>query len=215
MHDMPVYGKWISVDADQFWTDIARHDHVVQLYENDGVFLDTLTGFSEATMHADENVVVVATDRHLGALEARLVSYGVEIEKMISENRFIPLNVEETIAEFMIDGKLDEALVLKSASDLLTKAGYGKRKFKMFGEIAPTLMAEGYKEIPMRIEQIFDKVFHENRSCLYCGYSKKLFNGDLLQYRSPVCNIHSKIISGSVKQLTHVLYQEMSAGHFN
>ena len=215
MNDILVNGKWISVGVDQFWTDVARHDHVVQLYENDGVFLDTLTGFIEATIHADENVVVVATDRHLSALEARLISYGVEIEKMISENRFIPLNVEETIAEFMIDGKLDEALLLKSAYDLLTKAGYGKRKFKMFGEIAPTLMAEGYKEIPMRIEQIFDEVFHEHRSCLYCGYSKKLFTGDLLPYRSPVCNVHSKIISGSVKQLTHVLYQDISVSHSN
>jgi len=215
MKDLPVYGKWISVTADEFWTDIARQDHVVQLYENDGVFLDTLTGFIEATMHVDENVVVVATDRHLNALEARLEMYGVEIEKMISENRFIPFNVEEIIAEFVIDGKLDEAVVLKSASDLLIKASYGGRKFKMFGEIAPTLMAQGYKDLPMRVERIFDKIFHEHKSCLYCGYSAKLFNGDLSHYRSPVCEIHAKIISGSVKQLTHVLYQQMSASFSN
>jgi len=209
MNELPVYGKWISVGADEFWTDIARQDHVVQLYENDGVFLDTLTGFIEATMHANENVVVIATDRHLSSLEARLQTYGIEIEKMISENRFIPFNVEEIIGEFMIDGSLDEALLLKLASDLLVKASYGKRKFKMFGEIAPTLMAQGYKDIPMRVEQIFDNIFHEHKSCLYCGYSRKLFNGELLQYRSPVCEAHSKIISGSVKQLTHVLYQQM------
>ena len=215
MNDMPINGKWISAGADQFWTDIARHDHVVQLYENDGVFLDTLTGFIEATIHADENVVIIATDQHLSALEARLGTYGVEIERMISEHRFIPFNVEEIIAEFVIDDHLDETLLLKAASDLLTKAAYGKRKFKMFGEIAPTLMAQGYKDIPMRIEQIFDKVFHEHRSCLYCGYSSKLFNGDLSQYRSPVCEVHSKIISGSVKQLTHVLYQQMPSSLSN
>jgi hypothetical protein len=215
MNEMPVYGKWISVSADEFWTDIARQDHVVQLYENDGVFLDTLTGFIEATIYANENVVVIATDRHLSALEARLQTYGVEIEKMISENRFIPFNVEEIIAEFMIDGSLDEGLLLKLTSDLLVKASYGNRRFKMFGEIAPTLMAQGYKDIPMRVEQIFDRVFHEHKSCVYCGYSKKLFTGELLQYRSPVCELHSKIISGSVKQLTHVLYQQMPASLSN
>ena len=205
---MPVYGKWISVSANEFWTDIARQDHVVQLYENEGVFLDTLTGFIDATIHANENAVIIATDRHLSALEARLQTYGIEIEKMISENRFIPFNVEEIIAEFIIDGSLDETLLLKLTADLHVKASYGNRRFKLFGEIAPTLMAQGYKDTPMRVEQIFDNAF-QDKSCIYCGYSKKLFNGELLQYRTPVCEIHSKIISGSVKQLTHVLYQKM------
>jgi hypothetical protein len=215
MNDMPVNGNWISVGAEEFWTDIARHDHVVQVYENDGVLIDTLTGFVEATIYSNENAVVIATDRHLNALEARLESYGMEIEKMISENRFIPLNVEEIIAEFMINSELDESLLMKTASDLLTKARFGKRNFKMSGEIAPTLMAQGYKDVPLRVEQLFDKGFHELKYCLYCAYSKKVFHGEFSQYRSPVCDIHSKIISGSVKQLTHVLYQQMPASLAN
>jgi len=215
MNDVPVYGKWISVDAEQFWTDIARQDHVVQVYENDGVFLDTLTGFIEATIRANENALVIATDRHLNALERRLQSYGIDIEKMISENRFIPFNVEEIISEFMIDGSLDESLLSKVGSDLVIKASYGKRKFKMAGELAPTLMAQGYTDVPLRIEQLFDGVMHEQQFCLYCAYSKKLFNGDLSQFHNPVCEIHSKIISGSVKQLTHVLYQQMPTSLLN
>jgi len=208
-------GTWTSVDANVFWNDIARSDHVLQLYENDGVFLDTLTGFIHATIEADQNAVSIATDEHLNALEARLESYGTNIEKMISENRFIPFNVDEIITEFMIDGALDESALVRAAHDLLNKAMYGNRKFKVFGEIAPTLMAHGYKQIAVRVEQLFDCIIHESGSCLYCGYASKLFNEETAVLSHPACNIHSKIISGSIKQLTHVVYQEMPAPHSN
>ena len=215
MNASPEYGKWISVDAHLFWGDIARHDHVIQLYENDGVFLDTLTGFIEAAIHSNENAVVIATDRHLNALEARLGTYGLDIEKMISEIRFIPFNVEEIIAEFMIDGRLDESLLVKTATDLLSKAAYNKRKFKVFGEIAPTLIAQGHAQDALRVEKLFDSVIHDKDSCLYCGYSKKFFGDDIIDYRNSICSVHSKIISGSVKQLTHVVYKELEPGHLN
>ena len=208
-------GSWTSVDASVFWNDIARSDHVLQLYENDGVFLDTLTGFIHATIEADQNAVAIATDGHLNALEARLETYGTNIERMISENRFIPVNVDEIITEFMIDGRLDESLLVKAASELLSKAVYGNRKFKVFGEIAPTLMAHGYKQIAVRVEQLFDSIIHESNCCLFCGYASKLFNEETAVLSHPACNIHSKIISGSIKQLTQVVYQDISAPHFN
>lgn len=42
---MNIGNDWRRVNADIFWCEDALCDHVVQIYENDGVFLDALAGF--------------------------------------------------------------------------------------------------------------------------------------------------------------------------
>lgn len=48
-----------------FWSEIAPCDHVVQIYEDDASFLDTLTGYVGAGINAGDCVVVIATTVHL------------------------------------------------------------------------------------------------------------------------------------------------------
>jgi NAD(P)H-hydrate repair Nnr-like enzyme with NAD(P)H-hydrate epimerase domain len=48
-----------------FWGEIAPCDHVLQIYEDDDIFLDALTGFVGGGINAGDAVIVIATATHL------------------------------------------------------------------------------------------------------------------------------------------------------
>lgn len=204
---------WMQANADIFWGDIARRDHVVQLYQNDEILLDTLTGFVQNAIDSNENAMVIATDSHLNALESRIERYGFHIDKLIFDGQFIPLDVEEVIAEFMIDGKAEESHIAETMSGLFTKGVNNNRGFRLCGEIAHTLLAQGHREIATEVERIADSLNHVNPTCVFCIYSKNLVGDDPITYDKVICAQHSKMISGSEKQLTQVFYRNMTGIH--
>ncbi len=51
---------WQKSNTDAFWSEIASCDHVVQIYENDGVFVDALAGFVGGGINTGECVIVIA-----------------------------------------------------------------------------------------------------------------------------------------------------------
>src|SRR6202022_722238 len=110
METLEAYNDWHQSRTDIFWGEIAPCDHVVQIYENDGVFLDALAGFTGCGINAGECVIVIATQAHLNSLEKRLKSFGIHVNSLIEDDRYIPLNAEETLSKFMVNGWPDETL---------------------------------------------------------------------------------------------------------
>src|ERR1700731_609677 len=85
-----------------FWGEIAPCEHIAQFYEDDGVLLDTLTGFIGGGLKAGESAIVIATAEHLKALERRLEASGVDVATAQSADQYIALLAEEALARFMV-----------------------------------------------------------------------------------------------------------------
>jgi len=195
--------KWKFSNVDIFWKKIARFDHVLQIYENDGVFLDALTGFVGGIIHSDETAVVIATNDHLNALEYRLQTYGIDVESLISNNKFIPLGAEETLSEFMINDRPDEVLLKKTISGIFSHV----KKIRVFCEMFAILWMEGKKESAVELEQLWNKICRHDRFSLFCAYPKNYLKDNEENSGKTVSGSYTKIISGSEKQLTHILYK--------
>jgi len=200
---------WLIANAEFFWGDIAGSDHVLQVYDNDGVFVDTVVGFVQAALNADENAVVVATESHLNMLERRLESYGLNIDSLISQSRFIPINADEIIGEIMEDDRINESHLSRLNSSFLQRVARNNKKFRICGEVAPALLAQGYEEAALLLEELAERHNDQNPGCVLCAYPRNIFreNDEKL---ARIYNTHSKLISGSIKQLTHVFYKSMS-----
>src|SRR5688572_10468013 len=127
--------QWHKSRADIFWGEIAPCDHVVQIYEKDGIFLDALAGFVGGGINAGDCCIVIATDAHLKALDNRLLNYGVHTNVLIADNSYIPINAEEMLSKFMVNDWPDETLFIKEITQLMEKAGSGKRRIRAFGEM--------------------------------------------------------------------------------
>jgi hypothetical protein len=203
------HSGWKQTRTDIFWGEIAPCEHVLQIYESEGVFIDALAGFVGGGINSNDACIVIATDIHLKALESRLESYGIQIPTLISERRYIPLNAEETLSKFMKNGWPDENLFILAISELLKRArGRSNRRIRAFGEMVAILWAQGYIGATVQLEHIWNRFCEKEEFGLFCAYPKAGFTEDMTDSIKHVCSAHSKMIGGSEKQLTTVFYKE-------
>lgn len=68
MHSMDIVKPALN-EAEVFWGEISPCEHLVQIYQNEGVFLDSLEGYVAGGILADDGVVVIATPAAFGVFE--------------------------------------------------------------------------------------------------------------------------------------------------
>jgi MEDS: MEthanogen/methylotroph, DcmR Sensory domain len=198
---------WQHGKANVFWGEIAPCDHVVQIYDTEGVFLDTLAGFVGAGINANDACIVIATPAHLSALEERLTSCGISITGLIDDNRYFPLDAEKLLSEFMVDGWPDEVEFNNTVSTLLKRArGFKNRQIRAFGEMVAVLWAQGNTGATVNLEHLWNKFVANESFCLFCAYPKVGITDDIADSIRHICSVHSKMIDGTGKQLTEVTY---------
>ena len=159
-------GNWRHSKANVFWGEIAPCDHVLQIYDTDGIFLDALAGFVGGGINANDACIVIATSVHLSALEQRLTSHGISIPGLIADNRYIPLDAEKLLSAFMVDGWPDEAAFNVTVSTLLQRArGIKNRKIRAFGEMVAILWAQGNTGATVNLEHLWNKFVTNESFC--------------------------------------------------
>ena len=99
---------WSHRSSKDFWGEIAPSEHVVQIYENDKVFLDLLHGFVSDGFDAGDCVIVIATPSHVQALDKRLVCVGFQSFGVSGEEDLFPVRSRNGAFKFMINDWPDE-----------------------------------------------------------------------------------------------------------
>jgi len=200
--------QWKQVKADIFWGEVAPCDHILQIYETDAVFIDTLSGFVGNGINTGDCCIVIATRAHLHALNRQLANYGVRVDTLIEDRRYVPLDAEETLAKFMVNGWPDEQLFLNMVSQLIKDCRKTNRRIRAFGEMVAILWAQGHNGATVQLEHLWNKFCEKETFCLFCAYPKTGFTGDINASVNHICDQHSKIISGSESQLTEIYYTD-------
>jgi hypothetical protein len=198
---------WLNSKADIFWGEIAPCDHVVQIYENDEIFIDVLAGFVGGGINAGDAIIIIATDAHIRALETRLKGFAIDIDCLIRNEQYFPLNAEKTLEQFMVNGWPDEELFMELVTKLIGKAKKANRNVRAFGEMVAILWAQGHNGATVYLEHLWNK-FCENESfCLFCAYPKSGFTEDINVSIRSICGAHSKVITANNKPLTELSYK--------
>ena len=107
MHSVEM-GKPAVYEAEVFWGEISPCEHLVQIYQDEGVFLDSLEGFVAGGIIAGDGVVVIATPLHLASLNERLTARGIDIATAVKSDQYLALNAAETLSKFIVMGWPDE-----------------------------------------------------------------------------------------------------------
>ena len=127
-------------------TGVTRR-HEVGFHNDDAAFLLDFTCFIEAALNAGNAVIVIATKSHLNGLAQSLQERGHDCAVAHKQGRYIPLDVADVLASFMINEMADPLRLQKVAGDLLTEAAKATKgnppRVAVCGECSPILWARG------------------------------------------------------------------------
>ena len=177
--------------ADVFWGEIAPCDHLLQIYENDGDFLNGLHRFVGDGFRANESVIVIATASHLKGLENTLKSF--DLSALRSLGQYIPLDAEETLSRFMVNGWPEDDLFENCVIQLLERARKNGRRARAFGEMVALLWAQGHNGATVRLEYLWQELCKKENFSLLCAYPKTGFTEDASRSIQKICSAHTKM----------------------
>lgn len=199
--------EWKNSSIQVFWGEIAPCDHLVQIYENDNVFLNTLEGFMGCGFLSGDSVVTIATGEHINRLNERLAVHGFDIDELMSRDQYIPLNVNEALSNFMVNNWPDEKLFNEYISEVINRATKENRKVRAFGEMVALLWQQGHNGATVKLEHLWNRLHSKERFSLYCAYPKNGFTQNASDSLDTICKAHSKIIDGQSRPSTEIYYK--------
>lgn len=203
----PENSGWKVSEANVFWAEIAPTEHVVQIYENDEVFLNLLETFVINGFAAGDAVVLIATGDHLELLNERLTKAGANLTALLADDQYIPLDAEETLAEFMVGGWPDAVLFRQTINRIIRRARQKQRPLRAFGEMVAVLWAQGLSGATVHLENLWNRVCETEAFCLFCAYPKSGFVQDTVDSMNIICCAHSKMISGEHDPKSQIRYK--------
>lgn len=183
-----------EAEADVFWGEISPCEHLVQIYQDEDVFLDSLEGFVAGGIVAGDGVVVIATPPHLAALNARLLSRNIDVESATRDDQYIALDAEETLAKFMVMGWPDEDFFRALVNNILVRAKGNNRRVRAFGEMVALLWARGNTGATVHLEHLWHRLCHEQSFSLFCAYPKIGFTRNVSASIKEICEAHSRVV---------------------
>lgn len=202
--------QWHHSPSGVFWGEIAPCNHLVQIYDNDDVILDSLEGFVSSGFNTGDSIIIIATQAHLKALNERLEKEGFDLPGLCSSDQYIPLDAEETLAKFMVNGWPDDQLFMNVVEGLVSRAqGKTNRKVRAYGEMVAILWAQGNGGATVRLEHLWNKFCEKEAFCLFCAYPRTAFTQNVASSINHICSTHTKVISGNLKSKTEVYYKEL------
>jgi hypothetical protein len=175
-------------------------NHRVQFCSDEESFLNGFALFIEAGLNAGNAVIVIATQSHRNQLLARLQAQGLSIGAAIDQGRYIPLDVVDTLATFMVNDLPDPVRFQKTASDLLDAAAkmvQGNRsRVSACGECAPFLWAQGKADAAIHLEHLWDIIARTYDMDILCGYVMQSGKREQEQvFYDKICAEHSAVCS--------------------
>jgi DcmR-like sensory protein len=186
--------------TDMFWGEIAPCEHLLQIYDNDAVLLDALAGFVGGGLKAGEATIVIATPAHLHQLEDRLESAGLDLSAALFDDRYIPLDAEQTLERFICNGWPDADLFAEVVTGILRRAKGDGRRVRAFGEMVALLWARNQAAATVRLEHLWNKLCHRDGFSLFCAYPKVGVTRECVESMGEICMAHSRLVGGGAAE---------------
>jgi len=141
---------------------------------------------------------VVATESHQKSLFQRLQEHEVNIPAAMKEGRYLPLDVAETLSNFMVNDMPDPVRFRKVVRKLVAAAAKSAKgeppRIVACAECAPILWAQGNPDAAIQVEHLWDEIAKAYNVDMLCGYVLKSFQRELESHiYDRICAEHSAV----------------------
>jgi hypothetical protein len=169
-------------------------EHVVQIHEDNALFLDTLAEFASAGLVRGEAVVVIATPQHRYGLWKRLGKMDLDLVAAHSMDQLIVLDAEETMAKFMVEEWPNDVLFSEVSGGILNRATRNGRTVRVFGEMVAVMWRQGWGGAALKLEHLWADTSQKRDFSLFCAYPRTVFTKDIAENIGRVCALHSRVL---------------------
>ena len=184
-NDSSFGGKESAAGQGEPWcgllTGAAPRDHIVQLYQDQQFLNRAVCRFAASAIANGEGVILVPTIAHWDAFRPRLESEGVDVKAAEKRGQLTIVDADNLLPTFMRDGMPDSPVFLGLAANVVSQArGDGRYpKVRWWGEMVNLLWERGDVAASMNLEDLFDKLAHEQDIAIFCSFLMDNFDGDV------------------------------------
>jgi hypothetical protein len=172
--------------------------HVVQFYAHQEELSDRVASYLLGALNRDGVAIVIATQAHRQALEARLTDAGADLAGAVRSGAYLALEARQMADEFVRDGRLDRDGFERMIGGLIGQAGRdGSRAgpVRAYGQAVSVLWDAGLVSAAVELEQLWDDLVRRHSFSLLCGYpADVVMRGGRLDAFAEVCRMHREVI---------------------
>jgi len=173
--------------------------HAVQFYEDDAVFIESLSEFVGAALGSGGACVVISTHDHHQRLVENLGSNGIDMVRILAGGRYIHLDARRTLDRFMVQGRPDRQRFQEEIEPAVNRAKGAMRPgcstLAAFGEMVAMLWAEGNHLAAIELEHLWNEIIQRHKLHLRCAYPVGSFGRhSYSEMFDAICTEHSAVI---------------------
>jgi hypothetical protein len=176
---------------------VRPRDHLVQLYEDDDSLTSRVSHYLREGLEREEAVVAIATPPHREAFQRQLAHDHVDIDRAVDRGQLIVLDAEETLAQFMVDGRPDSDRFQANIGSVLDGAAErdARRGLRAYGEMVDLLWRDGNLSAAVHLEHLWHRLLRRRALPLLCAYRIDIFDGSFHEESfQAVLAIHSHLM---------------------
>jgi MEDS: MEthanogen/methylotroph, DcmR Sensory domain/Histidine kinase-like ATPase domain len=172
--------------------------HVVQFYAHEEELSDRVAGYLLGALNRDGVAIVIATQAHRQAFEARLTDAGADLAEAVRSGAYLALEARQTADAFVRDGRLDRDGFERMIGGLIGQAdrgGSGAGPVRAYGEMVSVLWDAGLVSAAVELEQLWDDLAGRHSFSLLCGYpADSVMRSGHLDAFAEVCRLHREVV---------------------
>jgi diguanylate cyclase (GGDEF)-like protein/PAS domain S-box-containing protein len=169
-----------------------RSDHVLFLFDDREHLLHEVTMYVSDGLSYGGHVLMIATADHGRDLRAALPQ--IRLERAESEGRFLALDAEQTLSDFMVDGLPDPALFEQTLGNTVRSHLIGAGGvLSAYCELAAVLCKAGNLIGALKVEELWNELQLSTTFSLFCAQllvDVEVQPGDVL---AQICARHSHV----------------------
>jgi len=173
---------------------MADHEHLVQFYEDDAVFVESAIRFLSRGLLAGGACIVVATPEHRIQLDTELRANGFDMDASIERGQYVAMDAHSLLAQLRVDGELDLKKVDEVVWPVIAEAKLRYSRVYALGEMVALLAEAGDHEDAIALEALWDQSAEHHQLSIFCPYSRRIFRADDNALIERICDQHSQVV---------------------
>ena len=155
---------------------LCTSEHVVQIHHDLQALIESVSVFALSGLNNGDTVMLAGCRSHPKSIEASLGSQRVNTLQAKERGRLIPLDAEEALSTFMVDGMPDWKRFEGTIGTAIRDSRSEVSSVQVWGEMVNQLWEQDRVSAAIRLEEMWNELARTHPFSLFCTYLMEPLN---------------------------------------